>query len=79
MNTEETEERNKRSTPVRKPADINITNSKHIRSHFNKKHPGMIIQNCRITAGGPFKIELDTEEEAESLKANWTREQFGGN
>ena len=79
MTTEETEERNKRTILVRKPADINITNSKHIRSQFNKKHPGVIIQNCRITAGGSFKIELDTEEEAESLKANWSKELFGGN
>ena len=79
MKTEETEERNKRTILVRKPADINITNSKHIRSQFNKKHPGMIIQNCRITAGGSFKIELDIEEEAESLRANWSTELFGGN
>ena len=39
----------------------------------------MIIQNCTITAGGSFKIELDTEEEAESLKANWSNELFRGN
>ena len=39
----------------------------------------MIIQNCRITAGGSFKIELDTEEEAESLKATWSKELFEGN
>ena len=39
----------------------------------------MIIQNCRIKAGGSFKIELDTEQEAESLEANWSKELFRGN
>ena len=53
--TEETEEKIMRTTLVRKPAGTNIMNSKNIRSQFNKKHPGLMIQNYRITAGGIFQ------------------------
>ena len=66
-NAEETEERNKRTILIRRPLDPGITNSKGLRSSFNKEFPGIVIKNCRITAGGSFKLELDKEEEVKVI------------
>ena len=79
LNAEETEDRNKRTLLVRKPLDVSITNSKSLRSSFNKEFPGIVIKNCRITAGGSFKIELDKEEEAKKVSDEWKMDSFGGN
>ena len=76
---EETEERNKRTVLIRKPESKDIRNSKDLRSAFNKEFPGTIIRQCRVTAGGSFKIELDKESEAKTVKDNCSTVAFGGN
>ena len=79
LKTEETEERNKRTLLIRKPMDVNIINSKTLRSSFNKEFPGVVIKNCRITAGGSFKVELDKEDEVKKVSSQWRNDSFGGN
>ena len=79
IKAEETEERNKRTLLVRRPVDVNIKDSKGIRQAFNKEYPGIIIRNCRITAGGSFKIELDNEDDTVTIQSGWKKELFGGN
>lgn len=59
--------------------DTSITNSKTLRSSFNKEFPGVVIKNCRITAGGSFKFELDKEEEVKDVTRQWKSDSFGGN
>ena len=79
VKVEETEERNKRTLLVRKPTDVDIRDSKGIRKAFNKEYPGVIIRNCRVTAGGSFKIELDDPDEAKAVTSDWKDDLFGGN
>jgi len=79
VKVEETEERNKRTLLVRKPMNADIRDSKGIRKAFNKEYPGVIIRNCRVTAGGSFKIELDNPGETKAVADDWKRELFGGN
>ena len=79
LKVEETEERNKKTLLVRKPMDNNITNSKTLRSSFNKEFPGIVIKNCRVTAGGSFKIELDNEDDVKKVSSQWRSDAFGGN
>lgn len=79
LKVEETEERNKRTILIRKPMDLKITNSKALRSSFNKEFPGVVIKTCRVTAGGSFKVELDKEEEVKEVTSQWKTESFGGN
>ena len=76
---EETEDRNKRTILVWKPVDLEIRNSKDIRKAFNKDFPGVVIRNCRITAGGSLKIELDSHEDTTMVSSRWKKEMFGGN
>lgn len=71
--------RDKCSLLVRKPMDKNIRNSKDIRKAFNKEFPGIVIVNCRITAGGSIKIELDNEDDVKKVSENWKSSLFGGN
>ena len=79
LKVEETAERNKRTILVRRPMDNTITSSGNIRKQFNKQYPDVIIRNCRITAGGSFKIELDKEEEVVKVSQTWKDNLFGGN
>jgi len=79
VKVEETEERNKRTLLVRKPMSVDIRDSKGIRKAFNKEYPGVIIRNCRVTAGGSFKIELDNPDETKTVSDDWKRDLFGGN
>ena len=75
----EAKQRDKCSLLVRKPMDKDIRNSKDIRKFFNKEFPGIVIVNCRITAGGSIKIEFDNEEDVKNVSDNWKTDLFGGN
>ena len=76
---EEMKLRNKCSLLIRKPLDKNIRNSKDIRKAFNSEFPGVVIVNCRTTAGGSIKMEFDNEEDTKNITENWKPELFGGN
>lgn len=69
----------KRSRIVLKPMDAKIRNSPDIRREFNKHHQGVIIEHCRITAGGSVLFEFQDSKTAEEVEKGWSKEYFGGN
>ena len=79
VNTEDNEDRDKRTRIVRKPCDVDIRNSKDLRKNFNKYYPLIMLRHARITVGGSYLLEFDEESAATEVQENWKNDYFGGN
>ena len=77
--TEEEKEKQNRTKVVRKPININITNSRVLRKEFNKCFENVILKEARISAGGSFILEFEDLAEAKRVQKNWKNEYLGGN
>ena len=73
------QEKNNRTCLIRQPHCLNIKNSRDIRRKFNKLFPGMLIRNCRTTAGGSILIELNDTDAASKVMEAWHTNYFHGN
>ena len=76
---ENLKEKQERSRIVLRPSNNKLTNSQEIRKEFNKIFKGIIIRNCRTTAGGSILLELDDKLSAQTIDAKWSDTFFGGN
>ena len=72
-------ERNKRIRIVRQPKDQNIRNSKDLRKKFNQYYQNVLLKQARISVGGSYVLEFDTEDAAKHIQDNWNLTHFGGN
>ena len=80
----EEKEKMDRTKLIRKPLNVNITNSQKLRAALDNcleeagfRNIGII--EARITAGGSYKIEFEKLEEAQRIQQNWKEEYLGGN
>ena len=69
----------KRTRVVLKPGNTAIRRSSDIRKEFNKYFQGLIIRNCRVTAGGAIMLEFIDDAAAEKVDTEWSENHFGGN
>ena len=74
-------ERDERTRVVIKPADVKVVSSRDIKKEMNKKYreDNICIENCFLTAGGSFIIELEDKAMAERLDLIWDVTLFNGN
>ena len=72
-------EKLKRTRVVIRPADTTIRTSRDIRCEFNKHYQGVIIEQCRVTAGGSIMFEFENEQVATEVNDKWEDSYFGGN
>ena len=72
---ENLKEKQERSRIVLRPSNNKLTNSQE----FNKIFKGIIIRNCRTTAGGLILLELDDKLSAHTIDAKWSDTFFRGN
>ena len=68
-----------RTVLIRKYKDKEIRNNMNIRKCINEHYKGVVIRNARTTAGGSILIEFDDKETADTVKATWDKDLFGGN
>ena len=73
-----------RTKLIRKPLNVNITNSQKLRAALDKclEDEGYLnigLNEVRITAGGSYKIEFEKVEEAQIIQQIWKKEFLGGN
>ena len=76
---QEKEKENKLTRIVVKPLNRNIKNSRELREEFNKHFPDVHVVLARISAGGSFVFVFETEEGANEVQSNWSKNFFGGN
>lgn len=76
---DEDAERLKRTRVVVRPEDTHIRTGRDIRREFNKNHKGVLIKNCRLTAGGNIMFEFSDEATATKVQSEWSNTYFGGN
>ena len=69
----------KQTRVVLKPGNTAIRRSSDIRKEFNKYFQGLIIKNCRVTAGGAIMLEFIDDVTAEKVETKWSENFFGGN
>ena len=69
----------KRTRVVLKPGNTTIRRSSDIRKEFNKYFQGLIVRNCRVTAGGAITLEFIDDATAERVDTEWSENYFGGN
>ena len=69
----------KRTRVVLKPGNTTIRRSSDIRKEFNKYFQGLIVRNCRVTAGGAIILEFIDDATAEKVDTEWSENYFGGN
>ena len=77
MNDEK--ERVERTRLVRKPKGIKLSTSKLIRQNFNIDYRGVMIRDCRLTAGGSILLEFENKKVALQMDKDWKPHSFGGN
>ena len=64
---------------VLKPKAVNIRNSKDLRKQFNEHHPNVLLCHARISAGGSYVLQFESEEEANKVTDEWDVSHFSGN
>ena len=77
--SEEKLKRIKKTRIVRKPLDVNLRSSKDLRVNFPVEYKHINIEYCRISVGGSFIFEFESEEAAKEVHASWKKEYYGGN
>ena len=78
-NPQEEKDKQERTLVVKQYSDKNIKGSRDVRKQVNEAFPGAVIRNARTTAGGSILLELDDQETANNVAANWKDTFFGGN
>ena len=68
-----------RTLLIRNYRNKDISNSMKVRKVMMAKYPGKTMVHARTTAGGSIRIEFDTKETADEVKASWKKDLFGGN
>ena len=76
---EEAIERNKKTRIVRKPKDVNIRNSKNLRTKFCELYPNILLRQARISASESFVLEFDDDESVKHVEDTWDVAHFEGN